>query len=100
MKALKVVGLILAVLVVLAGLGLILVNHYIQSPEFKETAVATARSALGSDVQLADLNLSLFSGVTLTGIKVANPTGFNGTQLEARRVEQVPVDRKSTRVNS
>jgi uncharacterized protein involved in outer membrane biogenesis len=84
MKALKILLIIVVVLALLAGAGLFLANRYLQSPDFKDTALATARQALGSEVQLADLNVSLFSGVALRGIKVANPTGFDGNLMEAQ----------------
>ena len=82
-KTIKILGVLLAVIVILLVLTVVLVNRYLQSPEFKEFAVGAARDALGSNVKLDDMNISIFSGVTLTGVVVANPQGFSGDLLTA-----------------
>lgn len=84
MKVFKILLIIAIIVIILAGGALFLANRYLQSPAFKETALAAARSALGAEVVLEDLTVSLFSGVSLRGIKVANPAGFEGNLVEAQ----------------
>lgn len=84
MKTLLKIVVILAVIAALlvAG-GLFLVERQLQKPEFKQLILNAARDALGSQVQINDLNISLFSGVTLRGVTIANPEGFNGSLITA-----------------
>jgi hypothetical protein len=83
MKALKIL-IVIAVVIVVALAGVLFwASRYVQSPAFKQTVLETATSALGSDVQIANLNISLFSGAQLENIKVANPKGFEGNLLAA-----------------
>jgi uncharacterized protein involved in outer membrane biogenesis len=84
MKTLLKIVVILAVIAALlvAG-GLFLVERQLQKPEFKQIVLNAARDALGSQVQINDLNISLFRGVTLRGVAIANPEGFNGSLLTA-----------------
>src|ERR1700693_1760110 len=82
-KTMKILGVLLAVIIMLLVVAVVLVNRYLQSPEFKEFALGAARDALGSNVKIDDMNISLFSGVALTGVVVANPQGFPGDLLTA-----------------
>jgi len=83
MKAVKIVViLVLVVFAVVAG-GFLYLNRYVQSPEFKATVLQAARDAVGSDVQVQELQVSLLSGVTLRGLAVANPAGYDGNLLTA-----------------
>jgi len=82
-KTIKILGVLFAVIVILLVLTVVLVNRYLQSPEFKEFALGAAHDALGSNVKLDTMNISVFSGVTLTGVVVSNPQGFPGDLLTA-----------------
>ncbi|NQU09331.1 AsmA family protein, partial [bacterium] len=83
MKALKILLVILVVLVVLAGGALLLLNRYVQSPSFKETALLAVQTAGGAKMQVTDLDVSLWRGVSLRGIAVANPPGYAGNLVQA-----------------
>ncbi len=87
MKALKillkvVVGIVFLIVVLAAG-GVWYLNSYLQTPEFKQMVLTKAHDALGTDVKITDLNVSLFSGVHLKGIAIGNPQGFAGNLLTA-----------------
>jgi uncharacterized protein involved in outer membrane biogenesis len=82
-KLLKIIA-VLFVLAVLAFAGVLwYANRYIQTPEFKAQVLATAKQALGADVKIEELNISVLSGVSLKGIVIGNPTGFTGNLLTA-----------------
>ena len=87
MKAAKVILIIVMVLVVvvviLGAVGLYFANRYVQSPSFKEQVLATAHQELGADVRIDELQVSLFSGATLRGVTISNPTNFTGNLLTA-----------------
>lgn len=83
MKALKLVLVLVIVLVVILGAGALYLNHYVQSPAFKDTVLAAAKQSLGAQVNVTDMQVSLLSGVTLRGIAIANPPGFDGNLLTA-----------------
>ncbi len=87
MKAAKVilivVAALVAVVVILAVAGLYFANRYIQSPQFKEQVLASSRQELCADVRIDQLQASLFSGVTLRGVTISNPTNFAGNLLTA-----------------
>lgn len=86
MKAVKILlGLVIAV-VVLAAAGLWYLNRLVQSAEFRELAREAAQSALGSQVSFREMEISLWRGVTLQGIEVANPPGFTGPMVTADAV--------------
>ena len=72
----------LVLLVAVVGYGIYLARS-LDTPEFKATLLQRATAAVGTDVQVADLGVSLFSGVTLTGVTIANPPPFTGSLLEA-----------------
>ena len=98
MKAVKILLVLLVVLALLLGGGVLYFNHYLQTPEFKKFVTGAARDALGSAVALEDINISLFTGVTVTGVTIANPEGFPGSLLTARvfvlRYRLLPLLRK------
>lgn len=78
-------GLLALVLVVIAAGGLYVAHlaRSLNTPEFKEQVLAEARQALGTDVRVDEMNVSLFSGVTLRGVAVANPAPFEGDLVQA-----------------
>lgn len=55
----------------------------LDTPEFQKTVLEQAKAAVGADVRVADMKISLLSGVTLRGIAVANPAPFPGDLLTA-----------------
>lgn len=87
MKAIKVILIIVAVLValciLLAGVGIYMTSRYVRSPAFKDEALEMARGELGTDVRVDQLQVSLFSGVELRGVVIGNPNGFSGNLLTA-----------------
>ena len=85
MKAVKILLILGLVLALLLGGGILYLNHYLQTPEFKKFVVGAAHDALGSAVTLEDINISLFSGMQIKGVTVANPEGFPGPLLTAHQ---------------
>lgn len=86
MKAVKILVVLVAVVLVLVGAGLWYLNRLVQSAEFRELARNAAQTALGSGVSFRELSVSLWRGVTLRGIEVANPHGFSGPMVTAEAV--------------
>ena len=74
---------IVLVIGLVLGVGLVLLNQYVQSTAFKQAVLEAAHSALGADVTIDEIRVSLFSGVTLERVAVANPPGFPGNLLSA-----------------
>jgi uncharacterized protein involved in outer membrane biogenesis len=87
MKAVKIISIIVAVLIVLVlalvGAGIFFTNRFLQTPAFKEQVLKAAREQLGADVRIDNFQVSLFSGVELRGVTIGNPTGFTGNLLTA-----------------
>lgn len=83
MKMLKVGAGVVAVLILAAlGYATYLV-HSFDTPEFKKEVLDRARVAVGSDVQVKDMSISVLRGATLRGVTIANPAGFPGPILTA-----------------
>jgi uncharacterized protein involved in outer membrane biogenesis len=72
----------LVVLLAVVGYGIHLVR-WLDTPAFKATLLGKAKAALGTDVEVSELGISLFSGVTLKGVTIANPAPFSGSLLQA-----------------
>ena len=87
MKVIKVIVAILVALMALAlvvvGVGLYLTNRYLQSAAFKQQALEAAHKELGAEVRIDQLKASLFSGVDLRGVTIGNPSGFSGNLVTA-----------------
>jgi uncharacterized protein YhdP len=64
------------------GYGVHLVRR-LDTPEFQKELLDQARAALGTDVRVERMDISLLSGVTLEGITVSNPSPFQGDLLTA-----------------
>lgn len=77
MKALKI--LFVLSMMVIVSLGVLF--FVIQSPVAKQFVIAKVSKHLGTPIQINDLNISLFSGITLRGLTIDNPEGFNGSLL-------------------
>ncbi|HXK10543.1 MAG TPA: AsmA family protein [Vicinamibacteria bacterium] len=76
----------LLLLVTIAGLGaLALLARRLNTAELRQSFLAQARAAIGADVAVKTMDVSLLSGVTLTGISVENPAPFPGRLLTAER---------------
>jgi hypothetical protein len=65
-----------------AAYGAVLVSR-LNTPEFQRTLLEQARAAVGADVRVKKMDISLLSGVTLEGIAVQNPAPFPGDFLAA-----------------
>jgi hypothetical protein len=71
-----------ALLVGALGYGVWLVR-WLRTPAFQQELLQRVRAATGAEVRVKGLDVSLFSGVTLEGIGVANPPPFRGDLLTA-----------------
>src|ERR1051326_5563888 len=74
-KTAKIVVLVLVILVVLLGVGVLALNHYVQSPEFKDYLLAKTQEQMAVPLQVESLHASIFSGFELRGLVVKNPQG-------------------------
>jgi hypothetical protein len=75
---------VVAVFLVLAALGYgIHLVRSLNTPEFKASVLEKAKEAAGTDVRVEELEISLFSGVRLQGVTIANPKPFPGDLLSA-----------------
>ncbi len=82
----KTVIVVLALLV--AGLAAALAYgawllRWLHTPEFQQLLLQRVRAAVGTEVRVKSLDVSLLSGVTLEGIAVRNPSPFTGDLLTA-----------------
>lgn len=85
LKRLLMVVAVFAVLVLVALGGAVWwLDRYVQKPEFKQLVLSMARQTLHTDVQMESLHVSLFTGIELRGIAVANPAGFDGNFVTAQ----------------
>jgi uncharacterized protein involved in outer membrane biogenesis len=75
-------GLVVLAFVALLGVGAYLLSR-LNTPELKRSLVEQAKATLGTDVRVGEMSLSLFSGVTLRGIAVANPAPSSGDLMTA-----------------
>ncbi|MFA5517245.1 MAG: AsmA family protein, partial [Desulfuromonadales bacterium] len=70
------VGAIIIVVLVLLVLALVLVVRFVLTPErIKEVVLPRAEAALNRPVSLGEVEVSLFSGITLRQIRVGEPAG-------------------------
>jgi len=82
-KILLAVGaLLLLAVIVVAGLGFYLASR-LNTSELEKQVLAQAKATLGTEIQVQDMEVSLLSGVTLEGIRIANPAPFAGDLLTA-----------------
>jgi hypothetical protein len=75
-------ALVMVALLGVLGYAVYLVRS-INTPEFKKTVLKRTASTIGTDVQVKEMKVSLLSGVTLSGVAVANPKPFKGALLTA-----------------
>ena len=83
MKILKILLAMVLLVVLLAAGGVWYLTGYLQTPEFKQKVLTAAQDALGAEVKITDMSVSLLSGVRLKGIVIGNPPGFSGSLLTA-----------------
>lgn len=82
-KLLLAVGaLLLLVAIAVAGLGFYLASR-LRTPELERQVLDQAKATLGTEIRVQDMEVSLLSGVTLEGIRIANPAPFPGDLLTA-----------------
>jgi len=98
-------GVIVAVIALVAG-SVFFVTRYLHTPEFKERVLSAAREATGSEVEVAEMDISLVGGIVLEGMVIADPSGLSDEFLKADRLilrhqllpllsRQVQIDRLS-----
>jgi hypothetical protein len=83
-RVLKVLVGLTLVLALLVGAGLLVLVRYVDSDAFRQAVVAAARNALGVDVHIGEMHVSLLAGATLRGVRVASPTGSGDDLLSAQ----------------
>jgi hypothetical protein len=84
MKRVLVAVLVLVVVVVLGAVAYGV--HFVRkldTPEFQRQLLEQVKAAVGTDVRVKEMDISLLSGVTLKGIRVANPPPVPGDLLTA-----------------
>jgi hypothetical protein len=79
---LGVLAVLLAAVLAAAGYGVHLAGK-LNTPEFQKSLLDQAKAAVGAEVRAKRMDISLFSGVTLQGIAIANPAPFAGELLTA-----------------
>ncbi len=67
---------------VLVVVGVLLARR-LDTPEFRKELLGRVKTALGTDVRVRRMELSLLSGVDLEGVGIANPAPFSGDLLTA-----------------
>jgi uncharacterized protein involved in outer membrane biogenesis len=82
-KALKIGAAGFALLLLMVGLFVAWKLRSVGSPQFKDTLLAEARERLGVEVQAKALEVSVFEGLRLEGVRVKNPSGYAGDLLTA-----------------
>jgi hypothetical protein len=75
-------ALLLVAFLAAAGYAVYLVGK-LNTPQFLKSLLDQAKATLGADVRVKEMDISLFSGVTLRGIAIANPAPFRGDFLTA-----------------
>jgi hypothetical protein len=82
-KALLVAGALFLGVLIAGGAWLARLASRLEGPELEKALLERARAALGTDVRASGMDVSLLSGVTLKGLRVANPAPFPGDLLAA-----------------
>jgi hypothetical protein len=66
----------------LLAVGIVLVRR-LDTPAFRDALLERVKAALGTDVRVRKMDVSLLSGVRLEGVGIANPAPFQGDMLTA-----------------
>lgn len=90
MRLVRVLAVVAVLLAVLVGAALFALVRYVASDAFREAAVAAARDALGADVHIGEIQVSLLAGATLRQVRVASPPGAADDLLRARALVVQP----------
>jgi uncharacterized protein involved in outer membrane biogenesis len=80
-----VVGIIVVVIALSSG-GVFFITRYLQTPEFKERVLSEAREAAGTEVEVAELDISIWRGIALEGVMIADPSGLSTEFFRADRL--------------
>lgn len=83
MRLIKVVVVAVACVAVLVGVGAAVLARYLASDAFRQAVLGAAQDALGAEVRVAEMRVSLLSGVTLRQVTIGNPPGMPGELLRA-----------------
>lgn len=84
MKKILLIGGAAVVLLLLAGFGYAAwLVRSLNTPEFKKTLLERAKATVGTEVRVKEMEISVFSGVTLKGVAISNPAPFPGNLLDA-----------------
>ncbi len=100
---------IVGIIVVLVGLGsggVYFITRYLQTPEFKERVLSEAREVAGTEVEVAEMDISIWRGIALEGVSIADSSGLSDEFLRVDRLilrhqllpllsRQVQIDRLS-----
>ena len=62
---------------------LVVVSRRLDTPEFRTALLGRVKTALGTDVRVRKMDVSLLSGVQLEGVGISNPAPFQGDILTA-----------------
>src|SRR6201994_1806660 len=88
-KPVKIVGLVIAVIVVL----LLIIPFFINADSFRPMLQSKAQEALGRNVQIGKLDFSLFSGsLKADGITIADDPKFSNAPFVSAKSLKVNVD--------
>jgi hypothetical protein len=82
-RLLLIAGGALLLVLVLGGLVVLRALRAVGTPEFKGKVLAEARQALGTEVEVREMEVSLLRGFRLRGVRIANPSPFGGDLLTA-----------------
>lgn len=74
--------LVLAGGIALLGVGVLVIRR-LDTAELRNALLARVKTALGTDVRVRGMDISLFSGVRLEGVGISNPAPFQGDILTA-----------------
>ena len=73
----------LATLLLLLPIAALLALRSLDTPEFRKALLERARLVVGTEVRAKEMEVSVLSGVRLSGVQVANPAPFKGDLLTA-----------------
>jgi hypothetical protein len=81
-RLLAIGALLLVAALAVVGYGAYLVGQ-LDTPGFERALLDQAKAAVGADVRVREMDISLFSGIALKELAVANPAPFAGDLLTA-----------------
>jgi uncharacterized protein involved in outer membrane biogenesis len=84
MKAVKILLIVAAALVLVVAGGLFFLTRFVNTPQFKDQLLNAARDATGTEVKIGEMNVAIFRGIDLRDVTIGNPDGFTGELLTAK----------------